>query len=109
MIKATLSFDISSFANFQISNSMKLYKISILCLLFARAIFASQQIKEPDSATVKNQQAVFELVEDFREPKNIMFSVMMGGSSHAVWVLSILQELIERGHNATFYTRVCSK
>jgi mevalonate pyrophosphate decarboxylase len=83
--------------------------ISIVSLLFVQIIFASQQTEEPYNIILKDSQAIFELVENFREPKNIMFSAMMGGSSHVVWVLSILQELTERGHDVTFYTRVESK
>ncbi|KAI9467873.1 MAG: hypothetical protein EXX96DRAFT_502396 [Benjaminiella poitrasii] len=45
-----------------------------------------------------------ELVESFREPKNIMFSSNFGGSSHVTWVLSIMDELYNRGHNITFVT-----
>lgn len=48
----------------------------------------------------------FELVESFREPKNILFGSVGGGSSHINWVLSILEELAARGHNITFVTHV---
>lgn len=85
---------------------MKIYKLSTVFLLFTQVILALQQGEEPVYAAVTNQQPIFELTEDLREPKNIMFSAMMGGSSHVLWVLSIVQELVERGHNATFYTRV---
>ncbi|KAF7727862.1 hypothetical protein EC973_006975 [Apophysomyces ossiformis] len=46
-----------------------------------------------------------ELIEDFRTPKNIMFAGLMGGSSHINWVLNIVDELAERGHNVTYLTR----
>ncbi|KAI8881864.1 glycosyltransferase family 1 protein [Backusella circina FSU 941] len=36
---------------------------------------------------------------------NIGFVAPMGGSSHMTWVLTILDELNERGHNITFFTR----
>ncbi|KAK4510984.1 Ubiquinone biosynthesis protein coq9, mitochondrial [Mucor velutinosus] len=45
-----------------------------------------------------------ELVETFREPKNILFSSNFGGASHVKWVLTILDELSQRGHNVTFVT-----
>ncbi|KAG1278110.1 hypothetical protein G6F66_012138 [Rhizopus arrhizus] len=51
------------------------------------------------------QENILDLVQTFREPKNILFSVSMGGSSHSVWVLSILEELAARGHHAKFFTR----
>lgn len=49
----------------------------------------------------------FELGESFRQPKNILFGSVGGGSSHINWVLSILDELANRGHNITFVTHVC--
>ncbi|KAI9025336.1 hypothetical protein CLU79DRAFT_803657 [Phycomyces nitens] len=42
---------------------------------------------------------------DFRVYKNIAFSCNAGGSSHINWVLMILEELAERGHNTTYITR----
>jgi hypothetical protein len=50
----------------------------------------------------------FQLALDYHVPKNIAFSCHFGGSSHIVWVLSILEELAARGHHTTFYTRVMS-
>ena len=50
----------------------------------------------------------FQLALDYHVPKNIVFSAAQGGSSHVVWVLSILEELAARGHHTTFYTRVMS-
>ncbi|KAG0933917.1 hypothetical protein G6F32_010899 [Rhizopus arrhizus] len=47
----------------------------------------------------------FQLALDDHVPKNIAFSCHLGGSSHIVWVLSILEELAARGHHTTFYTR----
>ncbi|KAI9489792.1 hypothetical protein BDB00DRAFT_841429 [Zychaea mexicana] len=38
----------------------------------------------------------------FRTPKNILFGVTLGGSSHASWVTRILNELSLRGHNVTY-------
>lgn len=49
-----------------------------------------------------------EMLQTFREPKNIAFSALMGGSSHINWVLSILDELTTRGHTTFFVTKVRS-
>jgi hypothetical protein len=38
--------------------------------------------------------------------KNIAFSAFVGGSSHYNWVLSIGEELGQRGHNFSFLTWV---
>ncbi|KAI9008820.1 hypothetical protein CLU79DRAFT_800131 [Phycomyces nitens] len=46
-----------------------------------------------------------ELVQDFRVPKNIAFSCFSGGSSHVNWVMLIMDELAERGHNSIYITR----
>lgn len=49
------------------------------------------------------------LTQTFRELngyKNIAFAVFIGGSSHYNWVLSIGEELGQRGHNVTFLTGV---
>ena len=48
----------------------------------------------------------FELGESFRQPKNILFGSVGGGSTHINWVLFILDELADRGHNITFVTHV---
>ncbi|KAI7880330.1 UDP-Glycosyltransferase/glycogen phosphorylase [Lichtheimia hyalospora FSU 10163] len=37
-------------------------------------------------------------------PKNIMFGVSMGGSSHHSWVMRVLDELDRRGHKITYAT-----
>ncbi|KAI8377906.1 uncharacterized protein BYT42DRAFT_572128 [Radiomyces spectabilis] len=46
----------------------------------------------------------FDLVPDFRTPKNFAFVATTGGSSHVNWVLSIMNDLGNRGHNVTFFT-----
>ncbi|KAG1169722.1 hypothetical protein G6F70_008171 [Rhizopus microsporus] len=51
------------------------------------------------------EQTTFDLEPDFRTQKNILFSCSTGGSSHIVWVLSILEELQARGHHTIYYTR----
>ncbi|KAG1052599.1 hypothetical protein G6F43_005272 [Rhizopus delemar] len=45
------------------------------------------------------------LIENYNEPKHIMFMTTFGGSSHVSWVLSILDELSKRGHKITYVTR----
>lgn len=37
-------------------------------------------------------------------PKNIMFGVNMGASSHHSWVMRVLDELDRRGHKITYAT-----
>lgn len=59
--------------------------------------------------TVGSTQGTFDLIANFREPKNILFACNIGGSSHIVWVLEILEELAARGHHVSFYTRVSVK
>ncbi|GAA5806586.1 hypothetical protein HPULCUR_012126 [Helicostylum pulchrum] len=69
---------------------MKLYSlVSILSL--ATTGFASS--------------SMFIISQDFRIPKNIMFSCFYGGSSHVSWVIEILDELSRRGHNTFFLTK----
>lgn len=46
------------------------------------------------------------LLENYEQPKNIMFASMFGGASHVTWMLDILDELYKRGHNITFVTKV---
>ncbi|CEI93939.1 hypothetical protein RMCBS344292_08163 [Rhizopus microsporus] len=55
--------------------------------------------------TVGSTQETFDLTADFREPKNVLFACSIGGSSHVIWVLEILEELAARGHHTIFYTR----
>ncbi|KAI8884523.1 glycosyltransferase family 1 protein [Backusella circina FSU 941] len=45
------------------------------------------------------------LTETYFQPKNIGFVCAIGGSSHTTWVLTILDELADRGHNVTFLTK----
>jgi hypothetical protein len=42
----------------------------------------------------------------FREPKNVLFSTIGGGSSHHMWVFEILKEMNNRGHKVSFYSKV---
>ncbi|KAG1139238.1 hypothetical protein G6F37_010086 [Rhizopus arrhizus] len=57
------------------------------------------------SSGMATGEDTFHLALDYHVPKNIVFSCYFGGSSHVVWVLSILEELAARGHHTTFYTR----
>ncbi|KAL7323023.1 hypothetical protein PS15p_210984 [Mucor circinelloides] len=56
-------------------------------------------------ASCSPDQQVSESLQSFRQPKNIAFCVSGGGSSHIEWVLSIMEELSNRGHVTTFLTR----
>lgn len=52
------------------------------------------------------ESVTFDMPQDFRETKKVLFSAMFGGSSHVHWVISILDELSSRGHNTSFITKV---
>lgn len=49
-----------------------------------------------------------ELQPTFRQDnyKHIAFSASIGGSSHHHWVLSIMDNLAQRGHNLSYLTTV---
>ncbi|ORZ22338.1 hypothetical protein BCR42DRAFT_405975 [Absidia repens] len=66
--------------------------IVFITLLFVQSTIAVKQQQQHLSPT-------------YRTPKNILFACTIGGSSHANWVLAILNDLNQRGHNATFATR----
>ncbi|PHZ09855.1 uncharacterized protein RHIMIDRAFT_239974 [Rhizopus microsporus ATCC 52813] len=55
--------------------------------------------------SIGSTQGIFDLIANFRELKNNLFACNVGGSSHIVWVLEILEELAVRGHYVSFYTR----
>lgn len=69
------------------------------CLCYGEDI-EDQQLRHIEQSTT------FDMVQDFRVPKNVLFSCLVGGSSHVHWVLSILNELESRGHNTTYITKV---
>ncbi|KAI8883839.1 glycosyltransferase family 1 protein [Backusella circina FSU 941] len=71
--------------------------------LFSASIFLLSNLS-PVVATESNAD-LLTLRETYFESKNIGFVAPMGGSSHMTWVLTILDELNERGHNITFFTR----
>ncbi|KAI8887256.1 glycosyltransferase family 1 protein [Backusella circina FSU 941] len=54
------------------------------------------------TATAAEQATIF---QTFREPKNIGFAGGMSGSSHYTWVLTIMDELAERGHKIIFFSK----
>jgi hypothetical protein len=56
--------------------------------------------------TLADKDNLLTLTETYFEPKNIGFFCAIGGSSHTTWVLTILDELADRGHNVTFLTKV---
>ncbi|KAI8884111.1 glycosyltransferase family 1 protein [Backusella circina FSU 941] len=45
------------------------------------------------------------ILQSFREPKKIGFAGTGGGSTHFNWVLGIMDELADRGHNVTFFAK----
>ncbi|KAG1035317.1 hypothetical protein G6F43_013251 [Rhizopus delemar] len=67
-------------------------------------LFALFSVANYISFGMAAEENTFQLVSNYHVPKNIAFSCHFGGSSHVVWVLSILEELTARGHHATFYT-----
>jgi hypothetical protein len=71
----------------------KLLFSASICLLF-------------NFSPVASEDNLISLTETYFEPKNIGFFCALGGSSHTSWVLTILDELAERGHNVTFLTKV---
>ncbi|KAI9468890.1 MAG: hypothetical protein EXX96DRAFT_589615 [Benjaminiella poitrasii] len=81
-----------------------------LPLLFTGVLASSEDnnVPVPTQQSSNSRQYVPDirdvLTENLREAKNIMFSSNLGGSSHVNWVLLILDELYQRGHNITFVT-----
>ncbi|ORX60255.1 UDP-Glycosyltransferase/glycogen phosphorylase [Hesseltinella vesiculosa] len=45
-----------------------------------------------------------ELTETYQSPRSILFAATVGGSSHANWVLDIMNQLHARGHRIAFAT-----
>ncbi|KAL9536714.1 hypothetical protein MBANPS3_012426 [Mucor bainieri] len=81
---------------------MRFISLGALVTLFGSFIvLAEPSLNQPvfDAPSIQE-----DLIETFREPKNILFSSSFGGSSHVNWVLTILDELSQRGHNITFVT-----
>lgn len=62
--------------------------------------------QQPDLSIEYRQSSTFNIIQNFREPKKILFYCVGGGSSHTHWVLSILNELNSRGHNTSYITMV---
>lgn len=59
------------------------------------------------SATANTLLQMKHTFRDIEGPKNIAFCAIMGGASHYTWVLSIEEELGQRGHNVSLVTTVC--
>jgi hypothetical protein len=76
------------------SSIVTLFSASLLCLSSHSFVSASSP---DDLATI---------FQTFREPKKMGFAGAIGGSSHFNWVLSIMDELADRGHNITFFAKV---
>jgi hypothetical protein len=75
------------------NNSTKLF----LTVLSASLLVASA------TAEALQMKATF---KDIGGYKNIAFGAVLGGASHYNWVLSIGEELGQRGHNVSFLTSV---
>ncbi|KAI8885133.1 glycosyltransferase family 1 protein [Backusella circina FSU 941] len=65
------------------------YLLIIISLLFLKVSLGLDEDRLP-------------LLETYLEPKSFLFVGGFGGSSHHNWVLTILDETINRGHNVTF-------
>lgn len=76
----------------------------VLSLIASCLMAASLVASVPD----QGEGASNTTLQTFRQPKNIAFSVFSGGSSHANWALSIIEELSKRGHATIFLTKVMS-
>ncbi|KAI8889963.1 glycosyltransferase family 1 protein [Backusella circina FSU 941] len=72
-------------------------------LLFSASVFLLLNFSTFATATTGDNSV--SLKETYFEQKNIGFFCALGGSSHTTWVLTILDELAERGHNVTFLTK----
>lgn len=70
----------------------------ILLVIFGLFVLSTQAVQAVSSQ--------IPLQTDFRSPQKIGFSAVGGGASHYHWVLTILREMHQRGHEATLYTRV---
>ncbi|KAI9268202.1 hypothetical protein BDA99DRAFT_505187 [Phascolomyces articulosus] len=78
-------------------SSLTLWVIGALCTLIPTSRAAT-------STGTTNSAGLYEELggPSFRTPKNILFGVTLGGSSHASWVVRILNELADRGHNVSY-------
>lgn len=85
-------------------NSILFCFVAVLagCLL----VYAEPSKIEQQQLKHIEESSAFDMFQNFREPKKIAFSALMGGSSHIHWVISILDELNSRGHETTFITKV---
>lgn len=81
--------------------------LKLLCIPFVTAIYGFNMVNATVGNVGREDVTTVELVDSFRTSKNIMFSCMYGGSSHVIWVLTILEELSHRGHSTFYQTKVC--
>ncbi|KAI9482826.1 MAG: hypothetical protein EXX96DRAFT_518686 [Benjaminiella poitrasii] len=94
-----------------IAYSSLLLKSLLILLLVSHCQFISAYEPVASSALESQQRQLiqqssrFEVEQTFRKPKRVAFSVLFGGSSHVNWVLSILDELTNRGHSAYFIAK----
>lgn len=81
--------------------------LKTLCIPLATAVFSVNIVNaEINDVSHEDVTSSFQVADNFRTSKNIMFSCMYGGSSHVNWVLTILEELSSRGHSTFFQTKV---
>jgi hypothetical protein len=74
-----------------------LFSASLLCLSNHHFISGS---------TTPSSNDMVPIFQSFRQSKKIGFSGTGGGSTHFNWVLAIMDELADRGHNVTFFAKV---
>lgn len=81
---------------------MSVLAFPIALILFITLLFVQPSIALTSGTPLEQQQ----LFPTYSSPKSILFACTIGGSSHANWVLAILNDLKHRGHQITFATKV---
>lgn len=76
-----------------------------LCISVTAAILSLSTVNAEINAAGHEDVTTYQVTDNFRTSKNILFSCMYGGSSHVNWVLTILEELSNRGHSTFFQTK----
>lgn len=80
--------------------------LKFLCISVTAAILSLSTVNAEINAAGHEDVTTYQVTDNFRTSKNILFSCMYGGSSHVNWVLTILEELSNRGHSTFFQTKV---
>ncbi|KAI9496739.1 hypothetical protein BDB00DRAFT_808570 [Zychaea mexicana] len=78
--------------------------MAILYPLFKAALTVVTALSFLNAAVVGSHLSIYNELgaPTFRSPRNVLFAVVAGGSSHTSWVAQILNELSKRGHSITF-------